>query len=41
MEAFEALRRAGKIRHWGVINLDTAFMRELHDVPAGEAVQTD
>ena len=41
VEAFETLRRAGKIRHWGVSNLDTALMRELHDVPAGPAVQTD
>ena len=41
VEAFETLRRAGKIRHWGVSNLDTALMRELHDVPAGAAVQTD
>ncbi|MBL0423065.1 aldo/keto reductase [Ramlibacter sp. AW1] len=41
VEAFEALRRAGKIRHWGVSNLDTALMRELHDLPAGAAVQTD
>jgi diketogulonate reductase-like aldo/keto reductase len=41
VEAFEALRRAGKIRHWGVSNLDAALMRELHDVPAGAAVQTD
>jgi len=40
VEAFEALRRAGKIRHWGVSNLDIALMRELHDVPGG-AVQTD
>lgn len=41
VEAFEALRRAGKIRHWGVSNLDTTLMRELHDVPAGAAVQTN
>ncbi len=41
VEAFEALRRAGKIRHWGVSNLDTALMRELNDVPGGAAVQTD
>lgn len=41
VEAFEALRRAGKIRHWGVSNLDTALMSELHDMPAGAAVQTD
>ena len=41
VEAFEALRRAGKIRHWGVSNFSTALMRELHEVPAGGAVQTD
>ena len=41
VEAFEALRRAGKILRWGVSNLDTSLMRELHDVPAGVAVQTD
>jgi len=41
VDAFDALRRAGKIRHWGVSNLDLALMRELHDVPAGKAVQTD
>jgi diketogulonate reductase-like aldo/keto reductase len=29
VEAFEALRRAGKIRHWGVSNFDTEDMREL------------
>lgn len=27
VEAFEALRRAGKIRHWGVSNFDTEDMR--------------
>ena len=41
VEAFEALRRVGKIRHWGMSNFDTALMRELHDLPAGAAVQTD
>jgi aldehyde reductase len=41
VEAFEALRRAGKIRHWGVSNLDAALMRELYNLPAGAAVQTD
>jgi diketogulonate reductase-like aldo/keto reductase len=41
VEAFEALRKAGKIRHWGVSNFDTDPMRGLHDVPAGAAVQTD
>ena len=29
VEAFKALRRAGKIRHWGVSNFDTEDMREL------------
>ena len=29
VEAMEALKRAGKIRHWGVSNLDTADMAEL------------
>lgn len=29
VEAFEALRRAGKIRHWGVSNFDVDDMEEL------------
>ena len=29
VEAMEALREAGKVRHWGVSNLDTADMAEL------------
>src|SRR4249920_4182339 len=29
VQAFEALRAAGKIRHWGVSNLDTDDMEEL------------
>lgn len=33
--AFEALQRAGKIRHWGVSNLDLADMQELWQVPGG------
>jgi diketogulonate reductase-like aldo/keto reductase len=41
VEAFEALRRAGKIRHWGVSNFDTELMQELVTVPGGAAVQTD
>jgi aldehyde reductase len=45
VEAFEALRGAGKIRHWGVSNLDLSDMQELWSVPdsqtAGRAVQTD
>jgi diketogulonate reductase-like aldo/keto reductase len=33
--AFEQLRAAGQIRHWGVSNLDTSDMAELHAVPEG------
>ena len=29
VEAFEALRRSGKIRHWGVSNFDTEDLEEL------------
>lgn len=35
VEAMQALQKAGKIRHWGVSNLDTDDMREL--VEAGGA----
>ncbi len=41
VEAFEALIRAGKIRSWGVSNLDPAELEELVGVPGGGAVQTD
>src|ERR1700704_5547073 len=45
VEAFEALQEAGKIRHWGVSNLDLADLQELWSVPdsqtAGRAAQTD
>jgi diketogulonate reductase-like aldo/keto reductase len=41
MEAFRALQEAGKIRHYGVSNLDLADMRELWSVPGGPAVVTD
>jgi diketogulonate reductase-like aldo/keto reductase len=33
--AFEALKQAGKVRYWGVSNLDTADMTELRGVPGG------
>ena len=33
--AFEALKAAGKIRYWGVSNLDTGDMNELQRVPNG------
>jgi diketogulonate reductase-like aldo/keto reductase len=34
--AFEALRQAGKIRHWGVSNLDVSDMEELSRAPGGQ-----
>jgi len=34
---FDALLAAGKIRHWGVSNLDTSDMEELAGVPGGKA----
>lgn len=39
--ALAALQRAGKIRHWGVSNLDSADMRELWDIADGRGVQTN
>ncbi len=39
--AFEALRTAGKIRYWGVSNLDTADMQELAGVPGGGGCAVD
>lgn len=41
VEAFEALQRAGKIRHWGVSNFDRDGMQELQDTPGGAAVQAN
>lgn len=35
--AFEALRRQGKIRHWGVSNFDVDDLEELWGVPGGRA----
>jgi diketogulonate reductase-like aldo/keto reductase len=40
VEAMDVLRAAGKIRHWGVSNLDTADMEELVDAGGG-ACATD
>jgi hypothetical protein len=37
VEAFEALRDAGKIRHWGVSNFDTDDMEELVATAGGNA----
>lgn len=39
--ALETLVRDGKIRHWGVSNLDLDDMTELDAVPGGGAVQTN
>ena len=41
VEAFEQLKAQGKIRHWGVSNLDLADMHELHAVPGGKAAAVD
>ncbi|MFC5478401.1 aldo/keto reductase [Massilia suwonensis] len=38
LEAFDALLRAGKIRHWGVSNFDTPDLEELIDLPGATAV---
>jgi diketogulonate reductase-like aldo/keto reductase len=38
---FEALRQAGKIRHWGVSNFDVDDMEELVAVPHGDACATN
>ena len=39
--ALEALRQAGKVRHWGVSNLDTDEMAELVALPGGAGCATD
>ncbi|TGQ06628.1 aldo/keto reductase [Mesorhizobium sp. M2E.F.Ca.ET.219.01.1.1] len=41
VEAFEALKAEGKIRHWGVSNFDTDEMAELVSLAAGGNVQTN
>ena len=41
LEAFEALQRAGKIRQYGVSNLDLDDMAELWALPGGHGVQTN
>jgi diketogulonate reductase-like aldo/keto reductase len=41
LEAFMALQQAGKIRHYGVSNLDLTDMQELWSVAGGSAVVTD
>ena len=39
--AFEALQDAGKIRHWGVSNMDVGDMQEIARAPGGDAMATD
>jgi len=39
--AFEALQDAGKIRHWGVSNMDVDDMREVIGATGGEAISTN
>lgn len=41
LEAFEALQAAGKIRHWGVSNLDLDEMESLWSLAGGQAVATN
>ncbi|MBZ9760424.1 aldo/keto reductase [Mesorhizobium sp. CA8] len=41
VEAFEALKSQGKIRHWGVSNFDTDEMENLVSLPSGGNVQTN
>ncbi|KAB7896554.1 aldo/keto reductase [Rouxiella sp. S1S-2] len=39
--AMESLQKTGKIRHWGVSNLDTEDMAQLWQVPGGENCVTN
>ena len=41
VQGFEELRRAGKIRYWGVSNLDADDLEELWAVPDGQRCATD
>jgi diketogulonate reductase-like aldo/keto reductase len=41
LAGFSDLRRAGKIRYWGVSNFGVDDMRALLDVPGGNQVQTN
>lgn len=41
IDAFVTLQREGKIRHWGVSNLDPADMLELVRAPGGNRVATN
>jgi len=39
--AFEQLQDAGKIRHWGVSNMDVHDMKEIDRAAGGEAISTN
>ncbi len=41
LQAFMELQRAGKIRYYGVSNLDLSQMKEVWSVPGGKQVQTN
>jgi diketogulonate reductase-like aldo/keto reductase len=41
LQAFTALQKAGKIRHYGISNLDMADMQEFWDLPGGQGVQAN
>lgn len=41
LDAFSELAQEGKIRGWGVSNLDLADLRELQDIEGGGDLQTD
>ena len=41
MEAFAALQKSGRIRHYGVSNLALADMQELWKIPQGKAVASN
>ena len=41
VDAFTTLKRAGKIRHWGVSNFDVGEMEEVVELPDGKDVTTN
>ncbi|HEV7715781.1 MAG TPA: aldo/keto reductase [Steroidobacteraceae bacterium] len=41
LEAFVALQKAGKIRHYGVSNFDVSDLEELWSAPGGAAIATN
>ena len=41
LEAFESLKKEGKIREFGVSNLDRGDMEEAFSLPGGSGIVTD